>query len=122
MAYMSVFPASVWMLVLCLVILMAILFNFMGHAQSEIDRLSISNGFFFSLILLVQMSLDDLFSASTSSTSGKVAFLNYAMTTLILYNYYTSEITAVLTAGKSVSSIRSFQVLKKMLPAKVCDT
>ncbi len=106
MAYMSVFPASVWMLVLCLVILMAILFNFMGHAQSEIDGLSISNGFFFSLILLVQMSLDDLFSASTSSTSGKVAFLNYAMTTLILYNYYTSEITAVLTAGKSVSSIR----------------
>ena len=110
--YMNIFDYDVWVLCMVLVILASCAFhvlenvgraNFHGNQDSE--EFTMANSLALSLGMLIQ----NPYAVETSRMSSRILYLAISASTLVLFAYYTCDMTSRLTGPPAVIPIKSFE-------------
>ncbi len=116
-AFITVFPPSVWLLILAGMILTSICYwtysrssNIRGHVDGFTMGLTLS------YLILIQLGMPGSSCNVLKQLSGKVFIISFSFMAMALFAHYTGDLTAFMTVGKAKTHIKSFQVCRILGP------
>ena len=114
-SFLSVFPPLVW----CLILFQMCLYGLYCFVQAKADYVNgrsfeSAQGFISGVsthwLALLQLSSDSL---NVLRTSGKLAYISIAASSVILFVFFTGDLTSFLTAGVAHKKIKTFEAYFK---------
>ncbi len=110
-AFINVFPAAVWLLILVAMLLTAILYwTYLRNSKAKDHIGGFNAGLAFTYLVLLQLDFPGSSHNILKQPSGRVFVISVSFFAMALFAHYAGDLTAFMTVRKTKAHVNSFQV------------